>query len=303
MATDYKRILVPLDGSDIADSAITVAKVIGRIFGAELSLLTVLPEHAKARETGSVQALDSHDSPDESVPERAYEYLQNVSEELEEIHLNTDFSFSIGGDVASEIVQVSREYQADLVVMATRGRSGVAVGLLSPITDRVIHSSSVPVLVVPRSRDLWTPRTLIVPLDGSELAEQALPHAELISSETGCSLFLIRVITNPPMYGRDPYGGVPFNLLVTEQDERDAEAYLSEIATDLRTRGNQVETHVAKGHPGAQISRLSRNVPGAIVVICTRGSSGLTRWVLGCTADNVIRTSAVPVLAIPPQMN
>lgn len=304
MTTQYKRILVPLDGSDVADAAISVAKLIGRSYNAEICLLTVLHEQGEETGTGTLSGPDNR-SPTtvNDIPERAYTYLEDVTQELRDVDLDCGFSFSVGNDTASEIVLNSRETQADLLVMATRGRSGVAIGLLSPITDRVIHSSPVPVLVVPRSLDLWNPGTLIVPLDGSDLAEEAITHAESIASKTDASIALIRVVSEPPRYGRDPYGGMPVDLPITEQDERDAESYLAGVETRLKAGGHQVDSHVVKGHPGAQITRLSRDIAGALVVISTRGSSGLTRWVLGCTADNVIRSSGVPVLIIPPQIN
>jgi nucleotide-binding universal stress UspA family protein len=74
------------------------------------------------------------------------------------------------------------------------------------------------------------------------------------------------------------------------------------IVTRLKARGHQAKAYVVKGHPGGQITRLARDISGPLVITTTRGSSGLTRWVVGCTADNVIRTSGVPVLAVPPKM-
>lgn len=307
MDTVFRRILVPLDGSDIADSAISVAKIIGRLFDSEICLLTVLDEQVETSapygNDSSRADLDSGFTTSEFIPERACKYLEDVSDDLAASDLRSTFKFSTNDDIASEITLTARDIQADLVVMATRGRSGVAIGLLSPITDRVIHSSSIPVLIVSRSQELWNPRTLIVPLDGSDMAEQVLPYVESISRKTDASIALIRVVTSPRRYGRDPYGGVPTDLLITDQQERDAEAYLAVVSTRLNASGRQVESHVVKGHAGAQVTRLARDIPEALVVINTRGASGLTRWVLGCTADNVIRSSGVPVLIIPPEMN
>jgi nucleotide-binding universal stress UspA family protein len=305
--TQYRRVLVPLDGSDRDDSALAVAKVIGKAFKSELSLITVLSEPSHARQPVKTPALDLPDRPDRPdpkyIPTRALSYLEEVAEDLESQGQKARLRFPVNEDIATEIVLTARESQSQLIVMATRGRSGVTIGMLSPVTDRVIHSSSIPVLVVPRSHDSWTPKTLVVPLDGSALSEQSLPHVESISHQSGTSIVLVRVVPMPTTYGRDPYGGIPMDLMETADDEQLARRYLADVTSCLRARGHRVEPHVVKGHPGRQVTQLAQEITGSLIVLTIRGSSGLTRWVLGCIADSVIRSSGVPVLVIPPEID
>lgn len=306
MDTQYRRILVPLDGSDIANSAIPVAEAIGRLFDSELSLITVLPEPASLSQTPGLATAAGRGclgAQNAGIKARAAGYLRYVADELGIAGLRTSLKFPINSDIASEIVLTARDLRSQLIVMATRGRSGLTIGLLSSIPDRVIHSSPIPVLIVPRSGDAWTPESLVVPLDGSKLAEKSLPHVESICRESGASIILLRTVTIPTTYGRDPYGGLPAALMETNEEKDLAQHYLDGVAARIRERGLfQVETKVCTGHPRTEITQLAQDIRDAMVVITTRGASGLTRWPVGSIADAVIRTSGVPILVIPPDI-
>ena len=106
---------------------------------------------------------------------RAAGYLRYVADELGIAGLRTSLKFPINSDIASEIVLTARDLRSQLIVMATRGRSGRTIGLLSSIPDRVIHSSPIPVRIVPRAGDDGTPRWLGGPLDRSKMGEKRLP--------------------------------------------------------------------------------------------------------------------------------
>lgn len=304
--TQYRRILVPLDGSDIATSAISVAKVLGRLFNSELTLITVLPEKAPQPQTVRLPETAGRNNlrtENTGIQRRAASYLRYVADELNDAGLRTSLQFPINSDVATEIVLTARDTRSQMIVMATRGRSGLTIGLLSSVTDRVIHSSSIPVLIVPRFRDAWMPEVVVVPLDGSELSEKSLPHVESICREAGASIVLLRTVTIPTNYGRDPYGGLPTALLGTEKEEALARQYLDMVATRLRARGFKVEVKIRIGHPRTQVTQFAQDIPCVLLVITTRGASGLTRWPVGSIADAVIRTSGVPVLVIPPEID
>lgn len=232
-------------------------------------------------------------------------YVDRIASELKLAGVNATASAIMNPDAATEIVLTARDLELGLIVMATRGRSGIVRGLLGSVTDRVIHSSPMPVMVVPsdNEHDLaqWTPKSIIVPLDGSELAETALPHVEAIASAASIPITLVRSIPLPITYGADLYGGMSAGLLASAEDEsKDARRYLSEVATRLRARGYEVETRIGSGHPRTLISEAAQATESAIVVMSTRGASGLTRWVVGSVADSVIRSSGVPVLVVPP---
>ncbi|MDP6273982.1 MAG: universal stress protein [Dehalococcoidia bacterium] len=195
--------------------------------------------------------------------------------------------------------------KAQLIVMATRERSGLVRRVVGSVTDRVIHSSPIPMMVVPPDNEYdigqWVPRSIIVPLDGSELAKTALAHAEAVERAAMIPITLVRSVSVPTTFGADSYGGIPSEFPnCAEEDIKAVELYLDEIAIRLRARGHQIGIHVGTGHPPNEICRVSWETENAMVVMTTRGASGLTRWVVGNVADSVIRSSGVPVLVIPP---
>lgn len=280
----------------------------GRLFGSELTLITVLPESARKPEpVGALTESEGEGAAQGKADagSDASSYVEGVAKELRQSGVDANCVTLVNPDAATEIVLTARESKSQLIVMASRGRSGLVRGLLGSVTDRVIHSSPIPVMVAPagdgQGIDQWSPRSVIVPLDGSELAESALPSAESISRAADAVITLMRAVPFPMMYGGDPYGGVSTELIADAgEDEKAAKQYLAEVATRLRARGHEVKTHVGSGHPRSEIAQIAQEMSDAMVVMTTRGASGLTRWVLGSVADGVIRSSGVPVLVIPP---
>lgn len=280
------------------------------MFDSELTLVTVLPKPMRTAQPVEVStAPTATGDAGEKTHARAdgVTYLMRVADELKKAGISTNSASIVNPDVATEIVLTARDREAELIVMATRGRSGIIRGVLGSVTDRVIHSSPVPVMVAPVKNNhevsRWTPGGVIVPLDGSELAETALPHAESIARAAKASITLVRAVSFPTTFAANTYGGMPTELVTgMEEEKRTARRYLSEIATRLRARGHSVETHIGPGHPRVEIAKATSDSDDSMVVMTTRGASGLTRWVMGSVADSVIRSSRVPVLVIPPSM-
>lgn len=308
MQTPYRRILLPLDGSDVARSALATAAGLSRLLNSRLTLISVLPEETRASKPVGAMAGGQSDKHPEAVRDAqslATSYLDAVTTELGHLGVDADSAVIVNPDAASEIVLTARDREANLIVMASRGRSGLVRGLLGSVTDRVIHSSPIPIMVVPADDESdmarWTPRSIIVPLDGSELAESALPHAEALAGVAKIPIVLVRSVPFPITYGADMYAGMSTAMIASaEEDENVARQYLAETATRLRAHGHHVETHMSAGHPRTEIAAVAQETDDSIVVMTTRGASGLTRWVVGSVTDSVIRSSGVPVLIIPP---
>jgi nucleotide-binding universal stress UspA family protein len=138
--------------------------------------------------------------------------------------------------------------------------------------------------------------TIIVPLDGSTLAEAALPYAEALATATKASLALIAVVE------REETGwlGVADDIAAHLERARwqSLEHYLSATVTGLRERGFEVSTTVTAGDPADEIVAAADADPGAMIVICTHGRGGITRWAIGSVADKVMRLSTRPVLMV-----
>ena len=188
--------------------------------------------------------------------------------------------------------------------MATRGRSAIGRGLLGSVTDRVAHSSAIPLLIVsPIESGITEPISrLIVGLDGSDVSEAALDPARDLASLLKVPMLLLRATAGAARMAA--YGSEPYFASAYPYAERDEEAreYLDAIATRQRELGAEVETRVGPGLANSEIQMASTERPGSLIVVATRGQSGLTRWVLGSVTDRIIRSSEGPTLVIPPSM-
>jgi nucleotide-binding universal stress UspA family protein len=138
-------------------------------------------------------------------------------------------------------------------------------------------------------------KRVLVPLDGSRLAEQALPHAAAQAEQFGAEIYLLRVL-----------GPLPDPILASRQVARSAEAasarlaqtYLEGIASSLRERGISAKAAIVEGKPYVEIIQFAEDEKIDLIVMSTRGHSGLSRWLLGSVADRVVRGATVPLMLI-----
>lgn len=329
----YRRILVPLDGSELAERSLALAREIVTRDHAALMLATVI-EHQESAWTeggrspqavgaeldvnlgqedmaGAFQDLNVPSEPrhtfePDKTLSKAGRYLEKIAGSLREA-TSTVQTFVAAGDPAHEILEIAGREGVDLVIMATRGRSGLVRGLLGSVTDRVLRESRCPVLVVrsetaPASgSEAPRPSAVILPLDGSNRSETALDYAVAMAQLFETKLVLIRSVRFPIAYSEDIMSPAEVGELVSVREaEQDAQEYLEEMAAKLGSSGLKVETVVGRGHPRGQIVALSERTPNSLIVMATRGASGVTRWIVGSVTDGVIRTAPAPTLVIPP---
>ena len=138
-------------------------------------------------------------------------------------------------------------------------------------------------------------KRILLPLDGSELAERALPHAIAQAQGFGAELVLLRVAENIP---HAPGVSAADLERVRKQTVSRAEEYLVRVAKQVREQGVQVESTIVEGRPSVEITRLAETDHIDMIVLCTRGRSGLSRWLMGSVADRVVRGATVPVLLV-----
>jgi len=138
-------------------------------------------------------------------------------------------------------------------------------------------------------------KRILLPLDGSPLAEQAIPYAVAQAERFGAEIILLRVV--------EPLRGAPgASTSVMNSVERRlggiARQYLDEIAGGLQAQGLGVRTVVASGRPHEEIVRFAEENQADLIVICQHGQSGLSRWLMGTVADHVVRGATIPVLLV-----
>jgi nucleotide-binding universal stress UspA family protein len=136
---------------------------------------------------------------------------------------------------------------------------------------------------------------ILLTLDGSPLAEQAVPHAVIHAEYFGAELTLLKVL--PPLH-REPGGSLAATRRAEETTEDMAQEYLESVAAPIRERGISVEVVIINGRPYEEIVRFAEEKQVKLLVMSTRGHSGVSRWLLGSIVDRVVRGATVPVLLV-----
>lgn len=298
-----RRILVGLDGSPLAETVLEPVRRIAAPIGARLVLLHVTRVPEGVRDEAETFAVDDVITR-ERVPAEAY--LDRIASRLPEALVAQ--SMVTAGDPATEIARIAIHEDVDLIALATHGRSGMSRWIYGSVADAVLHTATRPLLLLrppaeggpaaaaPFSR-------IVVPLDGSALAQAALPFAEELARALQVPILLLRTVEFIAFaFTGDPYGGAinDYRAVVDAMHE-DAECHLATVATTLRAKGLRVETNVALGTPVDVITTHTREHPGSLVVMTTHGRTGWRAFVLGSVARRVALLAAGPVLLVRPQ--
>lgn len=277
-----QSILVPLDGSPLAEWALPYASALASALKASLTLVTVVEDLRHPR------------------PQR---YLERTAEALRD-QGRTVSTLVQQGNPACRIAAVAEAAGVDLIVMATHGRGAAFRMLTGSVADRVLHSSGRPILLVRPLDPSASPPALtllqriMVPLDGSQLAETALPIASTLARASGALLTLVRA--EPYRFLETPELGVmPDTMSLDSAIVAEAEHYLEETAVSGGS-GPRREHIVLRGGAAA-LTNFAENEQIDLVVMCTHGRSGLARFVLGSTAERMVR-SGVPTVLVKPTM-
>jgi nucleotide-binding universal stress UspA family protein len=293
----YRSILVPLDGSSFGEHALPFALSIARRTGAQLHLAHVY----------SLPPPTADDVVDAEL--RAYEqaYLEGLVPRVQEHCAGPITTVLLDGPIAAELHDYAVAIEADLVVMTTHGRGAFSRFWLGSVADKLVRRLPMPVLLVrphePAPDFAHAPAFthILIPLDGSELAEQALPHALALGRLTQAEFTLLQAVA-PVIraYGTELYGA-GWDDQALEQVRAGAQAYLDRIAAALRAKGPQVRTAVVDGQAAYAILEYARGQAVDLIALATHGRSGVARWLLGGVADKVARAATLPVLLYRPQ--
>ena len=242
----------------------------------------------------------------ENLQTRVRQDLEETARQLAQEHgLKVEARVELGKP-ADTIVRVAQREGCDLIAMSTHGRNPLARGVLGSVTDRVIHTSHTPVLTITpqRAREFdqgAVLRRLILPLDGSTLAEEAIPYCEALAKGLGLEVILARVTKIGGVYASYMDGYVYATLPDLErQIEAEAVEYLRAVAEKMEAKGVKASVRLLKGAPARALLELADETEQCMVVLTTHGRSGFMRWLLGSVAETLVRASGDPVLVIPP---
>ncbi len=299
----FRSLLVPLDGSAFSEQALPFALGIAQRTGAPVQLLHV---HLPLVYATGISILDS--GADERVKDQEWAYLNQLARRWKiaapEVRISTALLEGFPPDVLREHLYG----KADLVVMATHGRGPASRFWLGSVADALVRTTAVPLLLVRPSEQpppvaLAPPfRRVLIPLDGSELAEQALEPALQLGRLMEASYILLRVVK--PVVIPDPNLGWPamtgMNETLTQQAIGEAQAYLDRMALRLGEQGLKVRTRtVLDTHPADTILRETQEAD--VIALATHGHGGIRRLLLGSVADKVLRGGTTPTLVCRPR--
>jgi nucleotide-binding universal stress UspA family protein len=309
----FAKVLIPIDSSEESRTIVRWAAGLAKATKAEITLLSVIdPEEfqiVEATAAGTLRRDATKEVIEEFVAKRKVE-LEIEAKELRTTGIGVGARV-VAGAPAEMIVAEAKAIGVDLIAMSTRRESALARGILGSVTDRVLHSTAIPLLIL-QPEDITDEsigagfiRHIVVPLDGSELSETAVGPATEIARATGAEIVFTEVV-KLPIYGMD-MGGVGFGAvhsaeaMDTQIQEEAAAEYLKAFVENAETAGIKARAEVRVGNPSIQIVDEVAADEGSIIVMATHGAGGIKRWVIGSVTDKAIRSAHRPVLVIPPQ--
>lgn len=278
-----RKILVPLDGSKLAEQAIEPAIEITQAWHGEIILMRV-PIYIDSR-IQSTPAYDFLVTNEDVQPsyDNTVEYLQTIREQKSRPNIN--IRTIIGeGDRAGAIVDKALIENVDLIVMSTHGRTGISRFVFGSVTAKVLRQAHCPVLVIRQPGEI---SHILITLDGSPLAEEAIAPGLTLARSFNSRVTLLRV---------QQAGGDPDQIDVMEG----AEQYLQDIVAINRSFPNQIEWVIKTGPVAESILDYAENNKVDLIAMTTHGRTGLRRWVYGSVTEKVLYAVSRAMLIIRP---
>ncbi|MDY6833204.1 MAG: universal stress protein [Chloroflexota bacterium] len=299
--------LVPLDGSKLAEVVFVYAKELAGRLDLDVILLSVYSPNEK----GSTMHRAYIDLAAETIQREAINIQENSGGRHGSRTLTATGELAEGYP-AEEILRYADENDIDLILMASHGHSGIRRWAMGSVAEKVLQSSKAPVLLirscVPEDivYDRWSRTTLLVPLDGSHMSESVLPHIEALAKQHGrqqVDITLLHVAEDPSMVSQ-------LDRFLIHKDYTDNadehypytdEEYLARVARQLKDKQLSVSSVVLEGRPADEIVDYANQNHFNLIVMATHGRSGLSRWAYGSVANKVLLGVCTPLFLIRPQ--
>lgn len=295
----YRRILVPLDGSKVAEQVLPYARYLAGRLKIPVDLLSVVDAVGM---TGYIEASNARNL-DAFVTENVHRsevYLEKIGRTFTGVESS---HMVMKGKPEDVVIEKAASESDTLIAMATHGRSGIDRWLLGSVVEKVLHGTANPLLLVRatehgKSEGDITIKRVIVPLDGSPLAEKALPYVTALAKAMAFETVLLRAYNLRQVLST-------FEDYIPDWDALEAEAmgealrYLDSKVRELKSQGLIAVSSRASEKESAQEIIDVAAEPNSLIAMCTHGRSGLKRWVLGSVTEKVVRHSHSPVLVIP----
>jgi nucleotide-binding universal stress UspA family protein len=284
----FKKILVPLDGSQLSQRALEPALALGRQTGAELLLMRV--------PTADTLSFAVSEARQRELAQDAFVYLDTIRSSNEQPQLNIRTQVP-GGDVASAIVDVARTEQADLIIMSTHGYSGLTRWVLGSVTEKVLRSAPCPVMAIRAAR---LPQRILIALDGSPLSERALAPGLDLAQSLQAEVTLLRCAPFIAMDEKLDEHERGLSRRMQQDLVEEAEQYVRARSDEAGRSGVMINPTVRIGSPADAILEYVETYGVDLIAMATHGRTGLKRWVYGSVTAKVLRSVNCSMLVIRP---
>ncbi len=292
----FERILLPLDGSQLAEVTIPYGAELTARLGSEAILLhACAPEHQPFSNmhqlylTEAVKGLERH-------MEKKFPRCEDWAVRAE----------TVVGEPAEAICEYAEKNDIRLIVMAAHGGSGLKLWIMGSVAEKVVRTVKIPVLLIrcKESRPIEGRKRLIsrifLPLDGSGTSETAVPYAAELAQKLKAGITLYRMAEGKYVSSdMDEYAPMAGASVLVAAEEKQFRAYLTGIERVLRQKGIPVTHRVTQGtDAAAEILEQGEKTKADIVVMASRGRSPITRWVFGSVAQKILLEGDLPLLLV-----
>jgi nucleotide-binding universal stress UspA family protein/predicted transcriptional regulator len=301
-----KTLLVPLDGSEVSEAALPWATKLAQAGGLTLTLVRVTdyPQFGAGAWPEESMSVETYEQVMEAEQDVAESYLNEVQERLAETGLQVE-TLIRHGRASAILLDLADELSAAAIVMASHGRSGFKRIVLGSVAMNLVTHTAHPVFLVrattPEQGHEPSLNRLLVPLDGSALAERALDVAREVAP-AGSTLVLVQVAPRSQVSAPEGEAKRVGEADDTASGVKMATGYLDRVAARLRAAGVSVETQAIVGESRSAVSRHLAEAAGAshvdAIVMSTHGRTGVKGWLLGSVADELVRSVDRPVLLV-----
>lgn len=292
------HILVPLDGSRLAECVLPHAAALARAFGGRITLLQVVAQPPSTEQGQTVDPLRWHMRKTE-----AESYLDSVATRLREAELQVD-KVTLEGEAANNIIAFAHEHEVDLILLSSHGQSGLSKWNISSIVQKIILRAYMPVMIVrayqPASDDLRNLhyKRVLVPLDGSQRAECVLPLACKLVNFHDAQLLLAHAVRKPEIPHHTPLTEKETELVerISEHNRLEAEKYMEGLKERLEC---DVQLHLLEnGDIAAALHNMIQQQEVELVALSAHGYTSTPRWPYGSMALNFIAYGTTPLLVM-----
>jgi nucleotide-binding universal stress UspA family protein len=294
----FAKILVPLDGSPLAEMALKPALTFARWSDSRVYLIRIPAYRQAIIPDATGEALLWDEGLEKSAREEAQAYLQGLQAAHPEVKICLRL---VAGDEAGAIVDVAEEEGIDLIIMSTHGYSGLTRWVLGSVTEKVLRAAPCPVLVV-RSEEPM--RNVLITIDGSELSHTALAPGLEAARRLGADVCLLRVYQAGELAKEErvqlDWVDQEKHIDLHEGARASALAYLQNLARQSELPGQEIRVAAMEGSAAHTILDYAQAQGYELIVMATHGRTGLRRWVYGSVAEKVMRGAHCNVLITRP---